>query len=89
MADEPKALEELMVSTLAMTDASAKLSIAMGIITDARVQNPVKHGAGELFSRAEAETLTPYGVRHFFALSQRRLIKIVNYGKSSECRPSN
>ena len=39
MADEPKSdrvtLEELMVSTLAMTDALAKLMIAKGIITDA------------------------------------------------------
>ena len=38
MADEGKAqkvsLEELMVSTLAMTDALAKLLIAKGIITD-------------------------------------------------------
>jgi hypothetical protein len=39
MADETKSdrltLEELMVSTLAMTDALAKLLIAKGIITDA------------------------------------------------------
>jgi hypothetical protein len=39
MAEEPKGdritLEELMVSTLAMTDALAKLLIAKGIITDA------------------------------------------------------
>ena len=38
MAEEPKAekisLEELMVSTLAMTDALEKLLIAKGIITD-------------------------------------------------------
>ena len=38
MADEskpkPVSLEELMVSTLAMTDALAKLLIAKGIITD-------------------------------------------------------
>ena len=38
MAEEPKTdrvtLEELMVSTLAMTDALAKLVIAKGIITD-------------------------------------------------------
>ena len=39
MAEETKGdrltLEELMVSTLAMTDALAKLLIAKGIITDA------------------------------------------------------
>jgi hypothetical protein len=39
MADEPKSdrvtLEELMVSTLAMTDAAVKLLIQKGIITDA------------------------------------------------------
>ena len=39
MADETKSdrvtLEELMVSTLAMTDALAKLMIAKGIITEA------------------------------------------------------
>jgi hypothetical protein len=39
MAEEAKSdrltLEELMVSTLAMTDALAKLLIAKGIITDA------------------------------------------------------
>jgi hypothetical protein len=39
MADENKSdrvtLEELMVSTLAMTDGLAKLLIAKGIITDA------------------------------------------------------
>ena len=39
MADETKSdrvtLEELMVSTLAMTDALAKLLIAKGVITDA------------------------------------------------------
>ena len=39
MADETKSdrvtLEELMVSTLAMTDALAKLMIAKGVITDA------------------------------------------------------
>ena len=39
MADETKSdritLEELMVSTLAMTDALAKLMIAKGLITDA------------------------------------------------------
>ncbi len=38
MADQPKtdcvSLEELLVSTLAMTDALAKLRIAKGIITD-------------------------------------------------------
>ena len=39
MADETKSdrvtLEELMVSTLAMTDALAKLMIAKGVITEA------------------------------------------------------
>ena len=39
MADETKSdrlpLEELMVSSLAMTDALAKLMIAKGLITDA------------------------------------------------------
>jgi hypothetical protein len=39
MVDEPKSdrvtLEELMVSTLAMTDAAVKLLIQKGIITDA------------------------------------------------------
>jgi hypothetical protein len=39
MADEPKSdrvtLEELMVSTLAMTDAAVKLLIQKGLITDA------------------------------------------------------
>jgi hypothetical protein len=39
MADEPKSdrvtLEELMVSTLAMTDAAVKLLIQKGVITDA------------------------------------------------------
>ncbi len=39
MADENKSdrvtLEELMVSTLAMTDALAKLMIAKGVITEA------------------------------------------------------
>ena len=39
MADQTKSdkvtLEELMVSTLAMTDALAKLMIAKGVITDA------------------------------------------------------
>ena len=39
MADETKSdrvtLEELMVSTLAMTDALAKLMIAKGLITEA------------------------------------------------------
>jgi hypothetical protein len=38
MAEEPKAekisLEELMVSTLAMTDATVKLLIAKGVFTD-------------------------------------------------------
>ena len=38
MADETKSdrvtLEELMVSTLAMTDALAKLMIGMGVITE-------------------------------------------------------
>ena len=38
MADEPKSdrvtLEELMVSTLAMTDAAVKLVIQKGIFTD-------------------------------------------------------
>jgi hypothetical protein len=36
MAEEPKkiSLEELIVSTLAMTDALAKLMIAKGLITD-------------------------------------------------------
>jgi hypothetical protein len=32
-------LEELMVSTLAMTDALAKLLIAKGVITDAEFKN--------------------------------------------------
>jgi hypothetical protein len=32
---KPVSLEELMVSTLAMTDAVAKLLIAKGVITDA------------------------------------------------------
>jgi hypothetical protein len=32
---KPVSLEELMVSTLAMTDALAKLSIEKGVITDA------------------------------------------------------
>jgi hypothetical protein len=41
MADSTKAtvsLEELMVSTLAMTDALAKLLIEKGIITDAEFE---------------------------------------------------
>lgn len=33
---KPVSLEELMASTLAMTDALGKLSIEKGIITDAR-----------------------------------------------------
>ena len=33
--DKPVSLEELMVSTLAMTDALAKLLIEKGLITDA------------------------------------------------------
>ena len=33
--DKPVSLEELMVSTLAMTDALAKLLIEKGVITDA------------------------------------------------------
>jgi hypothetical protein len=35
MADEKVTQEELMVSTLAMTDAAPKLLIAKGVITDA------------------------------------------------------
>ena len=34
MADEKVTLEKLMVSTLAMTDAVAKLCIAKGLFTD-------------------------------------------------------
>jgi len=36
-------LEELMVSTLAMTDALAKLMIAKGIITDEEFKAQFKH----------------------------------------------
>jgi hypothetical protein len=35
MADEKMTLEELMVSTLAMSDAIAKLCMAKGLFTDA------------------------------------------------------
>jgi hypothetical protein len=55
MAEETKTdrvtLEELMVSTLAMTDALAKLMIAKGHHRR-RVQSTVNHGAGELSCRA-------------------------------------
>ena len=50
MADQPKtdrvSLEELMVSTLAMTDAAVKLLIKKGVFTD-RVQRPVEHRTGK------------------------------------------
>jgi hypothetical protein len=62
MAEEMKpttvTLEELMVSTLATTDALAKLMIAKGIITDEEFKAQlIKCGAGELCRRAEAITL--------------------------------
>jgi hypothetical protein len=48
MADEGKGdritLEELMVSTLAMTDALAKLLIAKGIITDEEIKRSSARG---------------------------------------------
>lgn len=60
MADEIKTevtLEELMESTLAMTDALAKLLIAKGIITDAEFKAQLECGAGELSIRAETPSL--------------------------------
>jgi hypothetical protein len=58
MAEEPKAekisLEELlMVSTLAMTDATVKLLIAKGVFTDDEIQSSAQHRTGELSCCAE------------------------------------
>jgi hypothetical protein len=50
-------LEELMVSTLAMTDALAKLMIAKGIITDEEFKAQLFR-TGELSRRSQAATLT-------------------------------
>src|SRR2546426_2510305 len=62
MADQTKSdkvtLEELMVSTLAMTDALAKLMIAKGVITDAEFKNQLGTERGELSRRAKAAALT-------------------------------
>ena len=61
MADQTKSdkvtLEELMVRTLAMTDALAKLMIAKGVITDAEFKNQLGTERGELSRRAEAPAL--------------------------------
>ncbi len=62
MADQTKSdkvtLEELMVRTLAMTDALAKLMIAKGVITDAEFKNQLGTERGELSRRAKAAALT-------------------------------
>jgi hypothetical protein len=57
MADELKndkvTLEELMVSTLAMTDALVKTDDRQGCHHRRRVQDPIKRGAGQLPRRAQ------------------------------------
>lgn len=47
-------LEELMVSTLAMTDATVKVLIAKGVFTYDEFQNAAQHQTGELSRRAQA-----------------------------------
>lgn len=54
--DKKVSLEELTVSTLAMTDALAELLIAKGVITDAEFKAPIKARSGQL-SRGKADEL--------------------------------
>jgi hypothetical protein len=74
MADEIKketvTLQELMVSTLAMTDAAVKLFNKERHLHRGRVQNSVGSRAGKLSHRVEAPSLTDY-VRTF-----RRFIQV-------------
>ena len=62
MADETRTdkviLEELMVSTLAMTDAVTKLLIAKGIITDEEFKTQLSAERGELFGSAQAPSIS-------------------------------
>ena len=51
---KPVSLEELMVSTLAMTDALAKLLIEKGVITDAEFKQ--KAAGGECGVSAHSES---------------------------------
>jgi hypothetical protein len=61
MADESKkdtvTLQELMVSTLAMTDAAIKLLIQKGVFTDEEFKTQLGTERGELSRRAEAPAL--------------------------------
>jgi hypothetical protein len=61
MADETKketvTLNELMVSTLAMSDATVKLLIEKGVFTDAEFKTQLGTERGELSRRAEAPAL--------------------------------
>jgi hypothetical protein len=54
---EKISLEQLMVSTLAMTDATVKLLIAKGVFTDDEFKAQLEHRAGELYSYAETASL--------------------------------
>jgi hypothetical protein len=76
MADETRTdkvtLEELMVSTLAMTEALAKLPIAKGIITDDEFQAQLSVERAQLSSCAEAVAITVCGRFSFRAQDVRR-----------------
>jgi hypothetical protein len=57
MKTDKVTLQELMVSTLAMTDATIKLLIQKGVFYRGGVHRPVRHRAGELCRCAEAPSL--------------------------------
>jgi hypothetical protein len=54
--DKPVSLEELMVTTLAMTDALAKLLIEKGVITDAEFKEKTAGRACGLSAHPESDT---------------------------------
>ena len=54
--DKPASLEELVVSTVAMTDALAKLLIEKGVITDAEFQTEAAGGTCGLSAHPEPTT---------------------------------
>jgi hypothetical protein len=75
---KPVSLEELMVSTLAMTDALAKLLIEKGIITDAEFKQKLSE------QRAVYQpilNLTPQGISARFSFASHWILS--GYGRSA------